>query len=144
MAKKLGFTLIEVVVAAAVFAAVSIPIFFVFGSSQRNLQMTEAEFRAHNAALEVMEQTLSNPFKLIKAGVYGSDVVKNGEKFGLGVFEFRRSSDLPCEIVIDDISQNGRILFKKITVSVEYMPTNGGTQTRKTVLKTMVANEQNI
>lgn len=144
MAKKLGFTLIEVVVAAAVFAAVSIPIFFVFGSSQRNLQMTEAEFRAHNAALEVMEQTLSNPFKLIKAGVYGSDVVKNGEKIGLGVFEFRRSSDLPCEIVIDDISQNGRILFKKITVSVEYMPTNGGTQTRKTVLKTMVANEQNI
>lgn len=144
MAKKLGFTLIEVVVAAAVFAAVSIPIFFVFGSSQRNLQMTEAEFRAHNAALEVMEQTLSNPFKLIKAGVYGSDVVKNGEKFGLGVFKFRRSSDLPCEIVIDDISQNGRILFKKITVSVEYMPTNGGTQTRKTVLKTMVANEQNI
>ena len=144
MAKKLGFTLIEVVVAAAVFAAVSIPIFFVFGSSQRNLQMTEAEFRAHNAALEVMEQTLSNPFKLIKAGVYGSDVVKNGEKFGLGVFEFRRSSDLPCEIVIDDISQNGKILFKKITVSVEYMPTNGGTQTRKTVLKTMVANEQNI
>ena len=144
MAKKLGFTLIEVVVAAAVFAAVSIPIFFVFGSSQKNLQMTEAEFRAHNAALEVMEQTLSNPFKLIKAGVYGSDVVKNGEKFGLGVFEFRRSSDLPCEIVIDDISQNGKILFKKITVSVEYMPTNGGTQTRKTVLKTMVANEQNI
>ena len=45
MIKTKAFTLIEVVVAAAVFAAVSIPIFYVFGTSQRNIQMTEAEFQ---------------------------------------------------------------------------------------------------
>lgn len=144
MVKNRAFTLIEVVVAAAVFAAVSIPIFYIFGSSQRNMQMTEAEFKAHNAAIEVMEQTLSIPFKYMKAGNYGKDVVKDEETFGESNIKFKRNSDLPTELVIEDIVQDGKILFKKISVSVEYFPANGVTQSRKTVLKTMVANEQNI
>ena len=141
MGKK-GFTLIEVLIGASVFAIFSVPIFYIFSSSMQQIQVGESEFRAHNAAIEIVEQIISLPFKYIVSGKYDKEKTKDGDKLGNAEIIFKRTSSNDAEIEIEDIEKNGVVLFKKITVKVYYLSSSKNKQQKNVTIKTMVANEK--
>ena len=63
--KKRGLSLVEITLSMAILIIVMLPTFMTFSSGSRGIQMTDAEFRAHSAAIELMEQTMSLPFDML-------------------------------------------------------------------------------
>ncbi|MDD3002191.1 MAG: hypothetical protein PHF29_10590 [Candidatus Riflebacteria bacterium] len=143
MNNKNGISLIEIIVATGLLAAVLAPVFLIFSSGNRNMEMTEAEFRAHNCAIEIMEQIISIPYKHIKSGSYTSSEVKNGLSFANSPILYKISENYDSELKIEDIKDSGKSIFKKIIVKISYQPTKNSAIKRSFTLKTMVANETN-
>lgn len=143
MTNKSGVSLIEIIVATGLLAAVLAPVFLIFSSGNRNMEMTEAEFRAHNCAIEIMEQIISIPYKHIKSGSYTSSEVKNGLSFANSAILYKISENYDSELKVEDMKDNGKSIFKKISVKISYQPTKNSATKRSFTLKTMVANETN-
>ena len=72
-----GVSLIEVLLAAGVLAAVMIPVMITFGSSNRGINMTSEEFIAHTAGIELLEQTMAVPFALLPTGNFPNDAIQD-------------------------------------------------------------------
>ena len=51
---KRALSLVEITISMAILIVVMLPSFLAFSSGSQGIQMTESEFRAHNAALELI------------------------------------------------------------------------------------------
>lgn len=141
--KQSGLSMIEITLSLGILAMIMLPVFMTFSSGNRNMQITESEFRAHTAALELMEQIVSLPFKLIPPGAFAPEKVANGLPFGAGPITFRitTSENIFPEIRIEEMKRESKILFKKVTVKIRFPSTKNSERMREFVLKTIVANE---
>jgi len=138
-----GLSMLEIVFSAGILAMIMLPVFMTFSTGNRNIQLTDAEFRAHTAAIELMEQIISLPFGQIKSGEYESDVIVDGGQFADGpvLFKFSPAEDLWRSMKVEDIRRDGKTLFKKVTVTIKYVAAPGSDRIREFFMKTLVANE---
>lgn len=138
-----GISLVEIVLSMGILVVIMLPVFMTFSSGNRNMQVTESEFRAHTAALELLEQTISLPFNLIKTGSYDSSQVINGQPFSKSPVQFMLSenSDLKPELRVEEIKRGDKVVFKKVTVKVVFPAAKNSEKMREFTLKTIVANE---
>ncbi len=144
MRKSKGLSLVEITISMAILILVMLPSFLTISSSNHGIKMTESEFRAHSAAIELMEQIISLPFYMLKTGVYDENDIKNGSKFAntSAFFHLSFDSDYKPKIVINDIVKNKKVKFKKITVTINYPITKGADQRRDFVVKVIVNNDR--
>lgn len=141
--RQSGLSMIEITLSLGILAMIMLPVFMTFSSGNRNMQITESEFRAHTAALELMEQIVSLPFKHIPAGAFPTEKVANGLPFGAGPIAFRitPAENLFPELRIEDMKRENKTLFKKVTVKIRFPSTKNSERMREFVLKTIIANE---
>ncbi len=141
--QRLGISLVEIVMSMGILSLIMLPVFMTFSSGNVNIQVTEGEFRAHTAALELMEQIISLPFDLIRPGNYDSTLVADGRAFAGGptVFRLTGGPDLRPSLSIEEIRRANRVVFKKITVRIAYPSARAADKMREFTLKTLVANE---
>lgn len=135
--------MLEITFSIGILAMIMLPVFMTFSSGNRNMQITEAEFRAHTAALELMEQIVSLPFKHIPPGAITAEKILNGQPFGPGPINFKTTSvnEFFPEILIEEMKRENKVPFKKITVKIRFPSTKKSERLREFVLKTIVANE---
>ncbi len=141
--RRLGISLVEIVLSMGILSMIMLPVFMTFSSGNVNIQVTEGEFRAHTAALELMEQIISLPFNLIRPGNYDSSLIADGRAFagGPAVFRLTASSELKPSLAIEEIRRDNRVVFKKITVKIAFPSARASDRMREFTLKTLVANE---
>ena len=141
--KNKGLSLVEITISMAIMILVMLPSFLTFSSGNQNIQMTESEFRAHSAALELMEQTISLPFDMLKAGFYSEEEIKNGAKFAdtEALYHLSFDDDYKLSMNIEDIIKNNRIYFKKVSVTVKYPLTKNSNQMKSFSVKVIVNND---
>jgi len=142
--KRDGLSMIEIVFSIGILSLIMLPVFMTFSSGNRNIQLTDAEFRAHTAAIELMEQTVSLPFEQIQSGEYTSDMIIDDGKFADGpvLFKLSPAEDLWRSMKIEDIKRDNKILFKKVTVTIRFVAAPGSERIREFFMKTLVANEK--
>ena len=142
MGKK-ALSLVEITISMAILILVMLPSFLAFSSGNQGIQMTESEFRAHSAALELMEQTISLPFNMIKAGSYGEEQIKDGAYFSdtKAKYHLSFSSDYKLSMTVEDIFKNNRVYFKKVVVNVKYPITKGSEQKKNFCVKVIINND---
>jgi len=135
--------MLEIVFSVGILALIMLPVFMTFSTGSRNIQLTDAEFRAHTAAIELMEQIVSLPFEMIKSGEYDSDAIVDGGQFAGGpvLFKLSTAADLWRAMKVEDIRRDGKILFKKVTVTIRFAAAPGSERIREFFMKTLVANE---
>ncbi len=140
---KKGLSMIEITFSVGILAIIMLPVFMTFSSGNRNMQMTDSEFRAHTAAIELMEQIVSLPFSLIPVGNFGSEKVADGKGFGNSQIQFKLAPnpDMKHEVKVESIKRDNKIRFKKITVTIRFPAAKGSDRIRIFNLKTLVANE---
>ena len=141
--RRKGLSMIEITLSIGILAMIMLPVFMTFSSGNRNIQLTEAEFRAHTAALEMMEQIVSLPFKHIPLGIFPAKTIINGGSFGAGPVTFRITTveDIFPEIQVEAVKRDNKTVFKKITVKIKFPATKNSERHREFVLKTIIANE---
>ena len=102
-----GLSLVEIMLSMGILVVIMLPVFMTFSSGNRSMQVTESEFRTHTAALELMEQLISLPFGLIKAGSYKAGQIVDGQPFANSPVLFRLSQnpDLQPELNISEIKR---------------------------------------
>lgn len=140
-----GLSLLEIVVAMGIFGMILLPVFMTFSSGNKSMMVTDTEFRAHTAALEIMEQLISLPFKFIPAGKISSEQIKGKDpKTSVLIpFNISENPEFKPEIEIKEIKKNNRVRFKKISVTIRFPAAKTDKRERKFELKTLVANEEN-
>lgn len=141
--KKRGLSLVEITLSMAILIIVMLPTFMTFSSGSRGIQMTDAEFRAHSAAIELMEQTMSLPFYMLKAGTYDESEIIDGANFAdtAAVYHLSFGSEYKPKLVIEDIKKNNVVAFKKITVTIRCPMMKGAEKEREFTVKVMVNND---
>ena len=141
--RKKALSLVEITISMAILIVVMLPSFLAFSSGSQGIQMTESEFRAHSAALELMEQTISLPFYMVKAGFYGEDEIKNGAKFADTEAKYHLSfgSEYKLNMLVEDIVKNKRVVFKRVTVNVNYPITKNSEQKKDFSIKVIINND---
>lgn len=139
---KQGLSLIELMMAIGLLAAIMLPVFIMFSTGTRNIQVTESEFRAHTAALELMEQIISLPFHHIPTGDFAAQQTKNGMPFGELSFKTSDAEGVDAKISIEELKRNGKVRFKKVAVTVSFLPSRHSENSKKFTIKTLVANEK--
>ena len=140
---KRALSLVEITISMAILIVVMLPSFLAFSSGSQGIQMPESEFRAHNAALELMEQTISLPFNMIKPGFYEENVIKNGSNFADtdAKYHLSFSSDYKLSMTVEDIVKNNKVFFKKVTVNVKYPITKNSDQKKDFSIKVIINND---
>ena len=140
---KRALSLVEITISMAILILVMLPSFLAFSSGSQGIQMTESEFRAHNAALELMEQTISLPFNMIKPGFYEEDVIKNGANVADtdAIYHLSFSSDYKLSMTVEDIVKNNKVFFKKVTVNVKYPITKNSDKKKDFSIKVIINND---
>ena len=141
--RKKALSLVEITISMAILIMVMLPSFLAFSSGSQGIQMTESEFRAHSAALELMEQTISLPFNMIKPGFYEEDAIKDGANFADtdAKYHLSFSSDYKLSMTVEDIVKNNKVFFKKITVNVKYPMTKNSDQKKDFNIKVIINND---
>lgn len=136
-------SLVEIILSMGILSMIMLPVFMTFSSGNANIQITESEFRAHTAALELMEQIVSLPFNLIRAGSYDASQITDGGAFANSPVLFRRTDnpELKPSLKIEEVKRGDKIVFKKITVKIAYPSARASDKVREFILKTLVANE---
>ncbi|GAB4267152.1 MAG: hypothetical protein Kow0029_01440 [Candidatus Rifleibacteriota bacterium] len=140
-----GISLLEMLVSMGILGLILLPVFFTFSSGNKNMLLTENEFRAHTAALEIMEQTISLPFKLIPVGRFSSEeLAGKAANPALTIpYKLSGSADFRPTLEITEIKKNGRVRFKKISLSMHFQASKTDKREKQFTLKTLVANEEN-
>lgn len=138
-----GLSLVEITISMSILILIMLPSFMAFSSGNQGILMTDSEFRAHSAALELLEQTMSLPFDMLKTGYYESDAIVDGANFADTpvVYHLSFGSEYKPTMSIEDIKKNNKVIFKKITVSIKYPITKGSSQERDFSIKVIVNND---
>lgn len=141
--RKKALSLVEITISMAILIMVMLPSFLAFSSGSQGIQMTESEFRAHSAALELMEQTISLPFNMIKPGFYEENAIKDGANFADTDAKYHLSfnSDYKLSMTVEDIVKSNKVFFKKITVNVKYPITKNSGQKKDFSIKVIINND---
>lgn len=140
-----GLSLLEILIAVALLAMIMAPVLFTFGAGTRGIQMTQEEFLAHNAALELLEQLSATPFDLLPVGSFTDAQVRDSLAMGpKSLLKFHISSvpNLQRSLEIKEIRQGTMVRFKKIEVGVAILDRNGKPTGRIVNLKSLLANEK--
>lgn len=142
---KKGLSLIELTISLGIFAVILLPVFFTFSSGSQNLMVTETEYRAHTNALELMEQLISLPFELIPVGQFNSDQIKGNDEQQKPPIPFKitENKNFKPRVEISEVKKNNKVVFKKISVSIDFPTSKVNERNRKIEIKTLVANESN-
>lgn len=140
-----GISLVEILISMSILSLILIPVFFTFSSGNRNVMISENEFRAHTTALEIIEQLISLPFKHIPVGTFfTTDIYNDDPKRQLVIpFNVSVNPDFKPEVIITNVVKNNRVKFKKIVVNMVFPTSKTEKRERKLSLKTLVANEEN-
>jgi len=143
--RQRGISLVEILISMGILGLILVPVFFTFSSGNRNVMISENEFRAHTAALEIIEQLISLPFRHIPIGTFSSADICGEDPERQMVIPFKVSSnpDFKPEVIVTEIVKNNRVKFKKIVVNMNYPASKTEKRERKFSLKTLVANEEN-
>ncbi len=138
-----GLSLIEIIMSMGILSLIMLPVFMTFSSGNVNIQVTESDFRAHTAALELMEQMISLPFGLIRPGSYDASQIADGKPFANSpvLFRITENDEFKPSLKIDEIKRDNKIVFKKITVKIAFPSARANDKMREFTLKTLVANE---
>lgn len=138
-----GLSLVEITMSMGILILIMLPSFLAFSSGNQGIQMTDAEFRAHSAALELMEQTMSLPFDMLKTGYYEPDDIVDGANFAdtPAVYHLSFGPEYKPTMSIEDIKKDNKVVFKKITVSIKYPIARGASQERDFSIKVIVNND---
>lgn len=141
--KRKALSLVEITISMAILILVMLPSFLAFSSGNQGIQMTDSEFRAHNAAIELVEQTISLPFDMIKSGQYDESDIVDGANFAdtPAVFHLSFSSEFKPKMLIEDIVKNNKVVFKKITVTINYPVTKLSKQRKDFSVKVIINND---
>lgn len=139
---KNGLSLIELMMAMGLLTAIMLPVFFTFSTGTRNIQVTESEFRAHSAALELMEQIISLPFQQIPIGDFTADQTESGMPFGELSFKRSNNEGIEAKVSIEELKRHGKVRFKKVAVTVSFLPSRHSENSKNFTIKTLVANEK--
>ncbi|PKL42349.1 MAG: hypothetical protein CVV41_14510 [Candidatus Riflebacteria bacterium HGW-Riflebacteria-1] len=141
--QRQGLSMLEIVFSVGILALIMLPVFMTFSSGNRNIMLTESEFRAHTAALELMEQIVSLPFKQIRSGEYEDGEIVDGGPFAAGpvLFKLSPAEDLWRDLKIEDIKRENKVVFKKVTVTIKFAAAKNSDRIREFFMKTLVANE---
>lgn len=141
--KRKALSLIEIIISMSILIMVMLPSFLAFSSGNQGIQMTESEFRAHSAAIEIMEQTISLPFNMIKPGIYDRNEIVDGAKFADTDATFHLSFDenYQPKMEIENITRNNKVVFKKISVTINYPITKGAKQRKDFSIKVIINND---
>jgi type II secretory pathway pseudopilin PulG len=145
-ASRRGISLVEILVAVGLLAAIMTPVMYTFSAGNRGMQITHEELQAHNAAIELMEQILSAPLQLIPEGNYGHAGLKDLLPLGAGSplrLHLSEIPDIQRELRITDLKKDGKLRFKKIHVTITLLDHTGKPTSRQVSLKTLLANETN-
>ena len=142
---KKGLSLIELTISLGIFAVILLPVFFTFSSGSQNLMVTETEYRAHTNALELMEQLISLPFELIPVGQFNSDQIKGNDEQQKPPIPFKitENKNFKPRVEISEVKKNNKVVFKKISVIIDFPTSKVNERNRKIEIKTLVANESN-
>lgn len=142
---KRGISLVEILISMGILSMILVPVFLTFSSGNRNVMVSESEFRAHAAALEIIEQLISLPFRQIPAGTFSSDEIRaiDPDKALPLPFNITDNPDFKPEVIITEIKKNDKVRFKKIQVNMTFPLAKTEKRERKFTLKTLVANEEN-
>ncbi len=143
--KSKGLSLVEITISMAILILVMLPSFLAFSSGNQGLQLTESEFRAHNAAIELIEQTISLPFDMIKPGYYEESDIIDGANFAdtPAIYRLSFSSEYKPRMLIEDITKDNKVVLKKITVTINY-PVAKLSEQRKDFSVKVIINNDNI
>ncbi len=143
--KNKGLSLVEIIISMTILILIMLPSFLAFSSSNQGILLTDAEFRAHNAAIELVEQIISLPFNMIKPGVYDEKEIIDGNKFAdtPAVFHLSFSSEYQPKMTIENIEKDRKIVFKKVTVTINFPIAKGSNQRKDFSLKVIVNNDTN-
>ena len=143
--KNKGLSLVEITISMAILILVMLPSFLAFSSGNQGLQLTESEFRAHNAAIELIEQTISLPFDMIKPGYYEESDIIDGANFAdtPAIYHLSFSSEYKPKMLIEDITKDNKVVFKKITVTINY-PVAKLSEQRKDFSVKVIINNDNV
>ena len=139
-----GLSLVEIVIAVGLLAALLTPVLFTFGAGTRGIQMTQEEFVAHNAALELLEQLSATPFALLPIGAFADAQLKDGLPLGPSSplkFHITAQPGLQRTLEVKEIKSGAVVRFKKIEVRIALLDRAGKPSGRVVILKTLVANE---
>jgi len=148
MNSKTGISLIELVLAAGILAALMIPVTLSFSLSSSGIQMTSEELIAHAAAMELLEQTMAIPFKLLPTGTFSHEKIQDQNVMdpAQSPVKFRISPVKDIEIrrklEISPVIQNGKTRFKKIEVEISWNPKERKNDNRKILFRSLLANEE--
>ena len=143
--KNKGLSLVEITISMAILILIMLPSFLAFSTSNQGIQMTDAEFRAHNAAIELVEQTISLPFNMIKPGVYDENDIIDGNQFAdtPAVFHLSFPKEYQPKMIVENIEKDRKIVFKKVTVTINFPIAKGSNQRKDFTLKVIVNNDTN-
>lgn len=139
---KSGISLVEIVISMFVLAAVMLPVFYTLSSGRRSMMVTEAEFRAHSAALEIAGQITSLPFHIIPEGSFSSEEIYDSAPFGEVKFRVSENNDITFRVEIEKLTENGVDRFKKISVTAVFLPSVQHENLREFTINALVANER--
>ncbi len=145
---KIGVSLIELMLASGLLAAIMIPVMLTFSSSSMGIQMTSEELIAHSAAMELLEQTMAAPFELLPLGKFTNDDIKDQRRYeeGASPLKFRISPvkdvEIRREMNISSVMKDNKIRFKKVEVDVSWSTRESKTAKRTISLKALLANEK--
>jgi len=137
-------TLVEILVAVALLSTVMIPVLFSFTAGSRGLAMSAEDLTVHTAAIELLEQVMAAPFDLVPTGTFTNDGIRDGQPLSPTTPLRYRISDVPGierRLEIAEISKNGRICMKKVTVTVTLTSGDATTPSRSFTLKCLLARE---
>ncbi|MBI3039793.1 hypothetical protein HYY75_12240 [bacterium] len=139
-----GISLVEILIALTLLTALSIPVVTIFSAGTRGIQITSEEFIAHTAAIELLEQLMSAPFRFLPVGTFTDAQIKNGEPFDSSTpwkYRISENQNLIREVKISELKRNGKTRFKKIEVKIRWVPKEGKEAIRSVTLKSLLANE---
>lgn len=139
-----AMTLVEILVAVGLLSAVMIPVLLSFTAGSRGLAMSAEDLTVHTAAIELLEQVMASPFDLVPAGTFTNDRIRDGRPF-LPATPLRfHVSDIPGierGLEITDVTKNGRVALKKVTVTITLSSGDAKKQPRRFSLKCLLAKE---
>ncbi|MFZ2956757.1 MAG: prepilin-type N-terminal cleavage/methylation domain-containing protein [Candidatus Ozemobacteraceae bacterium] len=140
--RRPGVSLVEILVAVAILAVVMLPIALAFSSGNRGIQMTTEEFTAHAAGMELMEQVMSAPCRILLPGVYKNAQISDGAVLGGSPLRLHVSPapGLTRELTITEMKKGAIVRFKKVDVTISWTSKEGAARHSFT-LKSLLANE---
>ncbi len=139
-----AFSLVEIGITVAILGLVLLPMLSLLGASSQTIAVTTEEILAQAAGFELLEQLLVVPYAELPEGRWVHEALVDGRPLGTASVHLLHLS--PCagmrrSLEIAPLSAGGRSRFKKVAVTLEWVPPTGARTTRRLELAAMVAND---